>query len=130
MICVTTRFRLKHIWALIPMYMAYRRMRHDLNRAPGLIRFAFLVQRPTVCYTLSIWESEAAIITFSNVAGHLDALHRARNWCRDIWSGYWHLDAISKSANQWPGSPDWPTLVPDPLLPRRLVEPSPVEVVP
>jgi hypothetical protein len=67
MICVTTRFRLKHVWALIPMYLTYRRMRQDLTRAPGLIRYAFLLQSPVACCTLSIWESEDALVTFTNV---------------------------------------------------------------
>jgi hypothetical protein len=54
MICVTTHFRLNHFWMLLPMYLTYRRMRRDLNQAPGLIRYAFLVQSPVACCTLSL----------------------------------------------------------------------------
>lgn len=43
MMCVTTRFNLKHLWTLVPMYLMYRRLHHELDRAPGLIRYAFLV---------------------------------------------------------------------------------------
>ena len=44
MIYVTTRLRLKRFWTLLPMYLAYRWMRRDLNQTPGLIRYAFLPQ--------------------------------------------------------------------------------------
>lgn len=123
MICVTTRFRLKHFWMLLPMYLTYRRMLRDLNQASGLIRYAFLVQSPVACCTFSLWESEAALVTFSNVPNHVHAVRRAKYWCRDIWSAYWRIDAISKYASQWQGSGQgqWPTLVPHPVYPWRLV---------
>jgi hypothetical protein len=130
MICVTTRFRLKHFWTLLPMYLTYRRLRRDLSAAPGLIRYAFLVQGPLACCTLSIWESEAALSAFANVPRHVDAVRRAKRWCRDIWSAYWRLDAISMYANQWqgPGRGKWPALESHPKYPWRLVERPQAEV--
>jgi hypothetical protein len=125
MMCVTTRFRLKHFWMLVPMYLTYLRMRRDLKQAPGLIRYAFLLQNPVTCCTFSLWESEEAIITFSNVPNHIQGVRRAGRWCREIWSAYWRIDAISKHASQWQGSGQgqghWPTLVPHPEYPWHLV---------
>jgi heme-degrading monooxygenase HmoA len=71
-----TRFRLSHVWHLISMYLALRTMRADLDTAPGLIRSAFLVEGPRTCYTLSLWESEAALEQFANVRSHIAALRR------------------------------------------------------
>jgi hypothetical protein len=126
MICVTTRFRLRHFWMLLPMYLTYRQMHRDLKQAPGLIRYAFLLQNPLACCTLSLWESEDAIINFSNVPNHVNAVRRAQRWCRDIWSAYWHIDAVSKYSNQWegPGQGHWPTLIPHSVFPWLLVPPS------
>lgn len=126
MMCVTTRFRLKHFWMLLPMYLTYRGMLRDLKQASGLIRHAFLLQNPVVCCTLSVWESEAALIAFSNVPNHVHAVRRAKRWCLDIWSAYWQIDAVSKFANQWQGTGpgEWPTLIPHPVRPWRLVPPS------
>lgn len=123
MICVTTRFHLKRFWTLLPMYLTYRRMERDLKQAPGLIRYAFMVQSPVACCTLSVWESEAALVEFSNVPGHVNAVRRAKYWCRGIWSAYWHLDAVSKYAQQWQGQGQgqWPTLRPHATYPWRLV---------
>ena len=44
MICVTTRFRLKHFWTLLPMNLTDRWMWRDLNQTPRLISYAFLPQ--------------------------------------------------------------------------------------
>jgi heme-degrading monooxygenase HmoA len=121
MICVMTRFRLSHVRHLVSMYLALRGMRADLKAAPGLVRYAFLVEGPRTCYTLSIWESEAALERFVNVRSHIAALRRAQHWCDDIWSGYWRLDAVSRSAQEWPGQVPWPVLVAHPTHPNRLV---------
>src|SRR5207247_8362915 len=93
MMCVPTRCRLRHFWMLFPMYLTYRRMRRDLNQTAGLIRYAFLVQNPLTCCTLSLWESEEALIAFSNVSSHVQAVRLAKRWCRDIWSAYWRIHA-------------------------------------
>jgi len=120
MICVTTRFRLKRPWHLVRMYLAFWAMRPDLDAAPGLLRSAFLVEGPHACFTLSIWESEAALERFASVPNHVDALRRAQRWCHDIWSAYWRLDAVSRSAQCWPGREPWPALIAHATHPNRL----------
>lgn len=121
MICITTRFQFKHMWQLIPFYLAYKRIKLDANAASGLIRYALLVQNPYVCYTFSIWKSEQAIMHFSNTSNHIQALRSAKRSYRAIWSAYWRIDAVSKSANQWPGSNSWPLMTAHPIHPNRLV---------
>jgi len=96
-------------------------MRHDLATAPGLVRHAFVMQGLSTCFAFSIWESEQAIMAFSNVRSHITLLRNARRWCRAIWSAYWHLDAVSKFAHLWPGDADWPEMSPHPWHLNRLV---------
>jgi len=127
MMCVTTRFQLKHFWQLVPMYVAYRRLRRDLDEAPGLIRQAFLIQGAHACCTLSIWESEKALLKFANRPTHIHVLRRAQPMCRAIWSAYWRLDGISRSASDWPGEAAWPDLWPHPAF-NRLIPPVQAEV--
>jgi heme-degrading monooxygenase HmoA len=121
MICVMTRFQLTRVRYLISLYVAFRAMRTDLDSAPGLVRHAFLVEGPRTCYTLSLWESEEALERFANVPSHIAALRRAQHWCDTIWSTYWRLDAVSRSAQQWPGRVPWPTFTVHPAHPNRLV---------
>ncbi len=121
MYCVTTRFRLKHFWQLLPMYLAYWRMQRDLEVVPGLIRYAFLFEGPRTLCIFSVWESEDAIKDFSNVRSHLAALRKSKHMCQAIWSAYWSLDAISKYASSWHGVKSWPTLTPHTKYPHRLI---------
>lgn len=122
MICVTTRFRLKHWWHILPMYLAYLRMRRDLRSVPGLLRYAFLIQSPAICCTLSLWASPPALTTFTNVASHVRAVRMAKVLCNEIWSAYWRLDAVSKSAGHWSGAVPLPTSVGVPVHVRRLLQ--------
>ncbi len=121
MMCVTTRFRLKYPWQLVSMYLAYRRMRLDLAAAPGLLRHAFTVEHPLACCTLSVWESREALERFANVRSHVRAVRQAKRICREIWSAYWRIDAISAYAGSWDGARDWPGLAPSAEQPWRLV---------
>lgn len=109
MICVMTRFELRYFWDLVPVYVMYRGMRRGLERTPGLIRYAFLVQSPSACFTLSVWASGTDIGRFPHdVPGHVPAVRWVKRRCRAIWSGYWRLDMVSKTADQWPGTVPWP----------------------
>jgi heme-degrading monooxygenase HmoA len=121
MICVMTRFRLNRVRHLVSMYLAFRAMRPDLDAAPGLVRYAFLVEGPRACITVSIWESETALERFANVPSHIAALRRAQRWCHDIWSSYWQLEAVSRSAQRWPGRVPWPAFQAHPAHPNRLI---------
>lgn len=125
MFCVTTRFHLRTPFALLPMYLAYRRMWRDLEAAPGLLRHAFLIQSPLAVCTLSIWASREALECFANVSSHVAAVRYAKRTCRGIWSAYWELDAVSRYASEWDGRAAWPELVPDSSQPWRLVPASP-----
>ena len=129
MLCVTTRFHLRHFWQLIPVYFLYRSMLSDLKATPGLIRYTFLLESPRVCYTFSVWETQQDLEKFSNVAHHIHAVRRAKKLCQGIWSAYWHLDAISKYADMWSGFPAWPTLIAHPSIPFRLVPAADREVL-
>ncbi len=97
-------------------------MRQDLRVASGLIRYAFVLESPVAYYMFSLWESEKALEEFSNAPSHLNAVRRAKQFCGDIWSGYWQFDAVSKSADQWTGPAPWPALTTHPVHPHRLIQ--------
>jgi hypothetical protein len=124
MVCVTTRFRLRSPWSLLAMYRAYRCMQRDLETAPGLLRHAFLIQSPVAVCTLSVWASQEALDRFASARSHVAAVRCAKRECREIWSAYWRLDAVSGYAHAWTGRVAWPPLVPHAEQPWRLVEPA------
>jgi hypothetical protein len=83
------------------------------------------------CCTLSIWESGEAIMAFSNVPRHVQAVRRSKRWCRDIWSAYWHIEAVSAYANRWPGQGRgrWPEQGVPSTFPWRRAERRPEEAL-
>lgn len=101
MICVTTRFKTKSLFGMLRLIRAYWRMKRDLHGYSGLLRFALYFEGPHTCLTLSIWESERAIVTLSNMQAHLAAVRLSKGECREIWSAYWRLDNISATAMDW-----------------------------
>lgn len=121
MFCVITRFHLKRFWHLALFFLAFRRMKQDLNTAPGLIRYAFLLEGSHICYTFSIWESEVASMTFNNTSMHIRIMRKLRPLCHAIWSADWRMCAISKSAHQWDGPIPWPPMISHVSHPNRLV---------
>jgi hypothetical protein len=121
MYSVITRFRLKHFWHIFPFYLDYWMMQQILKKTPGLIRYAFLFESPRTFYTLSLWESEEAIREFTNVRDHIEVLRKSKRLCQTIWSAYWSLDALSKFASDWPGEKPWPSFMPHPRHPHRLI---------
>lgn len=108
-VCVITRFRLRRPWHLFLTWLDYRAVRRQaFAHKGGLIRTAFLIENLHTCYSLSIWDSYAAIPHFgTDVPNHIHAGNRVMGKLADtahgrpeIWSTKWKL--LSTSHNlEW-----------------------------
>lgn len=106
-VCVITRFRLRHATDLPRTYIDYRRVVRDARDLVGdsLIHTAFLVENLTTCYSLSIWRGEAAIAEFGTrvprhvaVAGGIfRRLARIDGDNPELWATRWRLVRLSKN---------------------------------
>jgi len=103
--CVLTRFRLRSIISLPLFYLAFHRVRRHAT-VPGLIKAAFLIESPRICYTLSLWADDQAIMRFSERAIHvatanwsLAHLYRRDLQRVELWSTQWRLHALSNNLN-------------------------------
>jgi len=75
--CTLTRFRLRSPLHLPSFYLAYRRVqRAAKTKVPGLIVSAFFIERPSVCCTLGLWQSDQSISDFNELFEHI----HAANW--------------------------------------------------
>jgi hypothetical protein len=108
--CILTRFHLRSSWALIPFYLAFRRVRREARRCAGLLQAAFLVENRRTCYTLSLWKDENAIRDFGSVRSHIDAANSVflYGYCNgrsgpEIWSAQFRLWAVSSHNLNWEG---------------------------
>lgn len=108
--CVLTRFELRSAWSLPWMWLSFRRVRAAAGGISGLLRAAFLVESPRVCFILSIWSGDAALLEFgTHVGAHVHAarhtFRRTFNPARqraEVWSTQWHLGAVSNNLS-WQG---------------------------
>lgn len=108
-LCVITRFGLRSVQYLLPMYLDYRHVVADTKaiQTPGLLRSAFLIENPTTCYSLSLWSTWEDIPRFgTNIPFHVNAARRAfqrvsfqKDRGPEIWSTKWRLISVSNNLN-------------------------------
>ena len=65
--CVITRFELRSLIYMPMFFLAYRQVAKQTTRVTGLVKSEFLVKNPWVCYNLSIWTNDEAIVEFNNI---------------------------------------------------------------
>jgi len=107
--CVITRFGLRSWRYLLPTYLDYRRVIRQARQTqtPGLLRSAFLVENPTTCYSLSVWDRPDAIPVFgTRVPNHVRAARRVfgrvpltQGRLPEIWATKWRLASVSNNLN-------------------------------
>lgn len=109
--CVLTRFKIRSPLWLPFFYVAFRRVQREAReQIPGLIKSVFLVESPTVCYTLSLWSDDRSLLQFGTVVTtHVHAanwsfgrLKRFQNKGPELFSAHWSLRSVSNNAN-WEG---------------------------
>lgn len=108
-VCVITRFGLRSVQYLLPMYFDYRHIIADAKtmQTPGLLRSAFLIENPTTCYSLSLWTGSDDIPRFgTNISYHVNAARRAfervsfeKDRGPEVWSTKWRLMSVSNNLN-------------------------------
>lgn len=108
-LCVITRFGLRSMQYLLPMYHDYHRVVADIRatQTPGLLRSAFLIENPTTCYSLSLWTGWSDIPRFgTDVPYHVTAARRAfgkvsfqKDRGPEVWSTKWRLMSVSNNLN-------------------------------
>ena len=89
MLAVTTRNKLKSARFLLPMLLARRRVRGQLQRTRGLVRWADAIASPTEFYTLTVWANKQVMFNFMSSDAHRDMLWRFARWSDEFWSMRW-----------------------------------------
>jgi hypothetical protein len=106
--CVLTRFQLRSVWGLISGYRLFKVVDAHARSCKGLVVSKFLVESPRVFWTMSIWETERAILEFnSNVTTHVYAANKSFGLLEFsdgkplLWSAQFHLSRVSPSNFRW-----------------------------
>lgn len=107
--CVLTRFGLSSARHLLSTRRQYHSvLSHALEaETPGLLHTAFLVESPSSCLILSIWNDLEAIRRFRTLPFHVEASKNLLPRLSvdpvlgpDVWSTIWRLTSVSNNL-QW-----------------------------
>lgn len=104
-VLVVTRFGLRNPVFLLATYLDYRRAVRQAAAARGLLKSAFVIESPTSCYSLSIWDSRESIPRFGTIADqHVSAARRVMGRVKrdsergpEVWSTKWLLTTVSNN---------------------------------
>jgi hypothetical protein len=116
--CVLTRFQFRSTPHLLSMRRRYRRVAADAERleVPGLRQSVLLLESPTACFSLSIWDGLPLLS--ANVPSHIHAANSIfGSLAHDdagpqLWSTTWRLTSMSNNRN-WPGCDLSDAITPD-----------------
>ena len=89
MLAVTTRNKLRSRRFFLPMARAWLIVRGQLARTPGMVRFITGIANLTEFYTLTLWESRQAMLTFTASGGHRQIMWMFTRWSESFWSMRW-----------------------------------------
>lgn len=104
-VCVVTRIQFGR-WLSIPG--AFRRFRklHRIGRReiPGLVETHVRIRSGATLLIVSIWENELALIRFTTLDAHVNAVRWTIRQRGEIWSGVFRLTGTSSMSKPWIGT--------------------------
>lgn len=121
LLVVTTRSRLRSAWFFPVMLLATRRIRRQLARTEGLVRWASLVAGPTEFWTITVWHGRRAMQEFVGSDAHGEIMWRVSRWLDSLWLMRWRPPATEHGA--WDGM-----RLASPAAPAQPTQPGPWSV--
>lgn len=101
LLTVTTRSRLRGARFFPSMLLANLRIRRQLARTEGVVRFASLTAGPTEFWTITVWRSRHAMQEFTRSDVHGRVMWRFSHWLDSLWLMRWRPS--SAELGQWSG---------------------------
>ena len=140
-----TRLRIRSFLHLLPFFLHNERVVKQTVRAPGYLGGSLFVDAHRTFWTLTAWESKAAMLAYRNADAHKAAMPKLQHWCDEASVVHWeHADGEGMPA--WPeahkrmieegrkskvrkpsadheagviATPRWPNKIIRPLMPKR-----------
>jgi quinol monooxygenase YgiN len=97
-----TRLRIKSIFSLLPFVFLNERAVKQIVRSPGFLGGRLLVDGRRTFWTVTAWESEAAMKGYRGSGAHREAMPKLPGWCDEAAVAHWTQES--------PEIPDWRAL--------------------
>ncbi|MFN2506294.1 MAG: hypothetical protein ABR540_19115 [Acidimicrobiales bacterium] len=98
---VTTRSRLRGPWFFPQMMIASLRIRRQLRRDTGVVRWASVVAGPSEFWTITVWHSRHDMQEFMRSGAHDEIMWLFSKWLRSFWLMRWRPGATEMG--EWKG---------------------------
>jgi hypothetical protein len=115
-VCVVTRITFAK-WRSVPGAILRFRRLHRLGRGtiPGLMDAHLRVRRDATVLIFSLWQNELALLQFTTLDAHVNAVRWTIRQDGQVWSGIFRLTGTSSMSKPWIGTiRHW-----EPLAPSR-----------
>lgn len=86
---VTTRSRLRGPWFFPQMMIASMRVRRQLKRDTGVVRWASIVANPSEFWTITVWHSRHDMQEFMRSGAHDEIMWLFSKWLQSFWLMRW-----------------------------------------
>jgi hypothetical protein len=115
-ICVVTKITFGRWWSLPGAVLRFRRLRRIGRRTiPGLVDVHLRFGRKATLMIISLWQDELALLQFTTLESHVNAVRWTIRKEGQIWSGIFRLTGTSSMSRPWIGTiRHWEPLAPSP----------------
>lgn len=110
---VTTRSRLRRLHQFPLMLFASSRIRRQLARTPGCVRWASVVTGPREFWTITVWEGRDKMLEFMRSDAHEDIMWLFGKWLGSFWLMRWR--PTEEERGSWRGLALGAGSIPPPL---------------
>jgi hypothetical protein len=104
-VCVVTKIRFGK-WLSIPgAVLRFRKLnRIGRREIPGLVEAHVRIRGDATLLIVSIWENELALVRFTTLDAHVNAVRWTIRKQGEIWSGVFRLTGTSSMSKPWIGT--------------------------
>jgi hypothetical protein len=104
-VCVVTRITFGSWWSLPGAVRRFRRLRRrGLRTIPGLLDVHLRIRRNATLMIFSLWQDELALLQFTTLEAHVNAVRWTIRKEGKIWSGVFRLTGTSSMSKPWIGT--------------------------
>ena len=125
-VCVVTRITFGRWWSIPGAIRRFRRL-HRIGRktVSGLVDAHVRVRRGRALLIVSLWQDELALMRFTTLEAHVNAVRWTIRNKGEVWSGVFRLTGTSSMSKPWIGTiRHW-----EPLAPVRALRGASLEMV-
>ena len=91
--------------SLVGAFLRFRKLnRIGRRQIPGLVEAHVRIRRDATLLIVSIWENELALIRFTTLDAHVNAVRWTIRKQGEIWSGVFRLTGTSSMSKPWIGT--------------------------